>query len=107
MLLLSPSECDLAKLAAGAQDCNIVHPTSALRACTLVISSLLALSEFSRPARAGTLYWDTDGSTAGNNASTGMNLGGSGSWSSADANWWDPGFGVPQAWSDGSDAVFW
>jgi fibronectin-binding autotransporter adhesin len=84
-----------------ATSANILH------AVALVICSLLALAEFSSSALAGILYWDTDGSTAGNNASTGANLGGSGIWSSADANWWDSGFGVPQAWSNGSDAVFW
>src|SRR6185436_7964858 len=73
----------------------------------VVISIMLAVSGFASPTSAGILYWDTDGSTAGNNASTGANLGGSGIWSSADAKWWDTSFGVPQAWSDGSDAVFW
>ena len=60
-----------------------------------------------RAARANSIYWDTDGSTAGNNASTGANLGGSGIWSTADANWWDTSLGTPQVWTDGSDAVFW
>jgi autotransporter-associated beta strand protein len=65
------------------------------------------MSEFAGPARAATLYWDSDGSTVGNNASTGANLGGSGIWSSADANWWNNSFGTPQVWTDGNDAVFW
>ena len=69
----------------------------------------LALLAFGirHPARAATLYWDTDGSTAGNNASTGANLGGAGIWSTANANWWNTGLGTPQVWTDGSDAVFW
>jgi autotransporter-associated beta strand protein len=58
-------------------------------------------------AYAGTLYWDTDNSTTGNNASSGANLGGSGIWSNTDSNWWTGSSGVLQAWSDGSDAVFW
>ncbi|PYJ00408.1 MAG: hypothetical protein DME25_20875, partial [Verrucomicrobia bacterium] len=57
-----------------------------LRIGALLALALLAVAECSRPARATTLYWDTDGSTAGNNASTGANLGGSGPWSAADAN---------------------
>jgi autotransporter-associated beta strand protein len=73
----------------------------------VVTSALLAISEFSGPSRAGTLYWDTDGSTGGNNASTGANLGGSGIWSSTNANWWSTSLGSPQLWTDGSDAVFW
>src|SRR3989442_1757178 len=68
---------------------------------------MLALSEFYGPAHAGTLYWDTDGSTAGNNASTGANLGGSGIWSTTNANWWDTSLGTLQGWTDGRDAVFW
>jgi autotransporter-associated beta strand protein len=63
--------------------------------------------EFTSPAQAAVLYWDTDGSTAGNNASNGANLGGSGTWSTAAANWWNTGLGTPQVWTDGSDAVFW
>ena len=78
-----------------------------LRTGAVVTSAMLALSEFGGPARAGTLYWDTDGSTAGNNASTGANLGGSGIWSTADANWWATSLGTPQAWTEGSQAVFW
>ena len=68
-----------------------------LRTGAVVTSAMLALSEFGGPARAGILYWDTDGSTGGNNASTGANLGGSGNWSTADANWWDTSLGTPQA----------
>src|SRR6266571_4004389 len=56
-----------------------------LRTGAVVTSAMLAWSEFGGPARAVTLYWDTDGSTGGNNASTGANLGGSGIWSTADA----------------------
>ncbi len=94
----------LKKLMATRRGCSGRH---ALRSVAVVTSALLAMSGFNGPARAGTLYWDTDGSTAGNNASTGASLGGSGNWSSADVNWWDTSFGTPQAWADGSDAVFW
>jgi fibronectin-binding autotransporter adhesin len=73
----------------------------------LATFALLTLSVFAGSARGATLYWDTDGSTTGNNASTGANLGGSGNWSAADASWWNTGLGTPQVWSDGSDAVFW
>src|SRR5207249_572921 len=75
--------------------------------CAALLASLLAASQPDRPARAGILYWDTDGSTVGNNATTGANLGGSGTWSMADANWWDTSLPTLQPWPDGSDAVFW
>src|SRR3989442_15697017 len=80
---------------------------NALRTVAVAASAMLAVSEFGGPARAAVLYWDTDGSTGGNNASTGANLGGSGIWSAADSNWWDTGLGSLQVWTDGSDAVFW
>jgi autotransporter-associated beta strand protein len=79
----------------------------ALGTATVMSLALLAVSVLGGSARAGTRYWDTDGSTGGNNASTGANLGGSGIWSTADANWWDASLGTLQAWSDGSDALFW
>jgi autotransporter-associated beta strand protein len=77
------------------------------RTLAVMISVILAISEFSESARAATFYWDTDGSTGGNNASTGANLGGSGIWSTANANWWVTSLAPPQAWTDGNDAVFW
>ena len=90
---------------------EVTRPTkpsgNALRTLALAVSAILAVSEFASQARAATLYWDTDGSTTGNNASTGANLGGSGAWSTAAANWWNTSLGTPQVWTDGSDAVFW
>jgi hypothetical protein len=80
---------------------------NALRTAALVTSLILAVSRFAGPVRAATLYWDIDGSIAGNNASTGANLGGSGIWSTANANWWNTSLVTPQVWTDGSDAVFW
>src|SRR6185503_18345706 len=72
-----------------------------------LISSIMLFSEFAGTGLAGILYWDPDGLTMGNNASTGANLGGSGNWSSANTNWWDAALGTLQVWNDGSDAVFW
>ncbi len=66
---------------------------------------LLAMAPVS--IRAGTLYWDTDHVTAGNDAATGANLGGSGSWSLIDSNWWDTSLNTLQPWTDGSDGIFW
>ena len=80
---------------------------NALRTVAILACALQVVSEFAAPARAGTLYWDTDGSPENNNASTGANLGGSGIWSAADANWWDTSFGTLRVWNDGSDAIFW
>jgi len=84
---------------ANCYGCSLLRPIAAL-----LTFGLLALSG---PARAAVLYWDTDGSTVGNSASTGANLGGSGTWSSSDARWWDTSLGTPQVWSNGSDGIFW
>lgn len=90
---------------------RMAHPSGgcrrALRTAAVVTSAMLAVAEFGGPARAGVLYWDTDGSTGANNASTGADLGGSGIWSTADAYWWNTSLGTPQVWTDRSDAVFW
>src|SRR5436190_2563785 len=72
-----------------------------------VFLAMLAMAELGGLARAAILYWDADGSTVGNNASTGANLGGAGTWSAANTNWWNTNFATPQVWTDGSDAVFW
>src|SRR5687768_13442358 len=69
--------------------------------------AVISAMQFGGVAPAATLYWDTDGSTGGNDVSTGANLGGAGIWSAAHANWWDTSLGTPQAWIDASDAVFW
>src|SRR5437016_4579150 len=79
----------------------------ALRTLAVLSSAVLVLSQFGGVAPAATLYWDTDGSTSGNNASTGANLGGSGIWSTTDTNWWDTSLAILQPWTHGSDAVFW
>jgi fibronectin-binding autotransporter adhesin len=72
-----------------------------------LICVLLAVVVMRQPAWGATLYWDGDGSTAGNNASTGANLGGSGIWSGTVSNWWDTNVVMLQVWTNGSDAVFW
>src|SRR5262245_15765687 len=68
---------------------------------------MMAASELAGPAQASVLYWDTDGSNAGNNATNGAGLGGTGSWNLTDANWWNAGTGALQVWRDGTDVVFW
>src|SRR6266545_3321552 len=70
----------------------------------LVSCVYLALSVASAPA--ATQYWDTDGSTAGNDTGTGAGLGGTGSWSTAVANWWDGSSGSLVGWTEGNEAVF-
>src|ERR1043165_3181715 len=57
----------------------------------------------SLPSRAA-LYWDSDGSTSGNNASTGANLGGTGNWDAA-GKWFD-GVSSDISWTSATDAVF-
>ena len=73
----------------------------------LSFCALFTLLTVANLGKAATRYWDTDGSTTGNNASTGANLGGPGAWSATNANWWNTSLGTPQVWTDGSDAVFW
>lgn len=77
------------------------------RVFVVLISALLTISGFRYTAGAATLYWDADGSTVGNTVSTGANLGGSGTWSAMDANWWNPSLGSLQVWNGANDAVFW
>src|SRR5687767_15337109 len=55
------------------------------------------------PARGVDLYWDADATAAGNNTTTGANLGGTGTWGPA-TNWFNGASDV--AWSAGSGAVF-
>jgi fibronectin-binding autotransporter adhesin len=86
---------------------NDVPEAPKFRLRMLLLPICVALSESGGPAQARTLYWDTDGSTAGNNVSTGANLGGSGTWSTAVTNWWDATIGALQSWTDNSNAVFW
>ena len=85
-----------------------------LRAPVLPLLISFALTDLNHLARAATLYWDTDGSTAGNNSSTGANLGGHGVWSAVvnpgtygDADWWETSLPTNHAWLSGSDAIFW
>lgn len=73
----------------------------------IATAAILGMLEIKEPARAAILHWDSDSAIVGNNASTGANLGGSGIWSSADANWWEGSLGTLQGWSNGSVAVFW
>jgi fibronectin-binding autotransporter adhesin len=80
---------------------------TAVRAFAVFAFTTLALSEFTNPTGAAVRYWDTDGSTAGNSASTGANLGGSGTWSATNINWWNTSVGPLQGWASGSDAIFW
>src|SRR5690349_21823987 len=67
----------------------------------LIVGIFLAL--VSRPSFA-VLYWDADGSTAGNNASTGANLGGTAKWEAA-GKWFD-GVASDVSWPGATDAVF-
>ncbi len=79
----------------------------ALRTVAVVALTTLVMPVFVNPARAAVRYWDNDGSTVGNNASTGANLGGSGFWSTTNINWWNTSVSPLQGWASGSDAVFW
>jgi len=58
-------------------------------------------------------YWDPDLNVSGNNAGTGAGLGGNGTWSTANANWWNGGApGAEVAWDNVTrtprdDAMIW
>lgn len=54
---------------------------------TLMIT-LMAFWQAGQTLQAATFYWDTDTSTAGNNAD-GTGLGGTGAWDTSTTNWWD------------------
>jgi autotransporter-associated beta strand protein len=53
------------------------------------LCALLLAWQTGQPLLATTYYWDTDGSTTGNDAVTGVGLGGTGTWDTATSNWWD------------------
>ncbi len=66
--------------------------------CALMLSWQVA-----QPLHATTYYWDTDGSDVANDASTGNNLGGSGTWDTSTSNWWDTAALGP--WVNGSSNI--
>lgn len=56
----------------------------------MVAAALLGVGVSRAPqAKAANLYWDADGSTVGNNISTGSGLGGASSWDAAATRWFD------------------
>lgn len=57
------------------------------------------------PPPAGDVYWDNDGSPAGNRATTGAGLGGTGTWNTSAMKWYSGSADVP--WLNGNNAVFW
>jgi autotransporter-associated beta strand protein len=64
-----------------------------LRAHRKIINSLMivlmAFWQIGQPLQAATFYWDSDVTAAGNNATTGAGLGGTGNWDTSTANWWN------------------
>jgi len=50
---------------------------------------LMAVWQVGQPLAAATVYWDADAVAAGNSSISGMGLGGSGTWNTTLANWWD------------------
>lgn len=55
---------------------------------SLFLTALMLTWQVGQPLRAASLYWDTD-SSAGGNLIDGSNLGGTGTWDTTTANWWD------------------
>ncbi len=69
-----------------------------------MMNVLLVAWQIGQPLNAATYYWDADGSTASNNID-GTGLGGTGTWNTSTANWWDQTNDV--AWPNAADtAVF-
>ncbi len=64
-----------------------------LRNCRRPIGSFLcvltAVWQISQPLQGADFYWDTDASTVGNDAASGVGLGGTGTWDTTSSNWWD------------------
>lgn len=73
------------------------HPHTSRRRAALSLCLLAAIA--SLPAQAATLYWDTNGTTAG--------IGGSGTWDTSTANFAtvNTGIGAVQAWSNTTNAA--
>ena len=76
-------------------------PRVSARTVSLLLTALLGLA--AAPAgHAATLYWDSDAAGTGN-ATTGVGLGGTGTWNTSLSNWW-PGSGTTdQAWVNGNN----
>src|SRR5436190_7738072 len=57
-------------------------------------------------SRAATLYWDSDADASGNDVATGTNLGGTGTWNTSLANWFNGS--VETIWNNANNdaAVF-
>ena len=86
--------------------CTIRTPAARM-ILTWIALAVMTGPGFGSRLRAATVYWDTDGSTAGNTAATGANVGGSGVWSTTDPLWWNTILTSLQVWTDGNDALFW
>jgi autotransporter-associated beta strand protein len=56
------------------------------------------------PPAAG-MYWDNDGVAAGSRSTTGVGLGGTGTWNAPATKWYNGSADVP--WQNGHNAVFW
>jgi autotransporter-associated beta strand protein len=57
--------------------------------------------------QAANLYWDGDATAAGNDATTGAGLGGTGTWDTATAEWFSAGTLLNSAWSNsGNDVAY-
>ncbi len=71
---------------------------------------LMFFWQVGQPLQAATIYWDSDATASGNNSTTGIGLGGSGTWNTSSLNWWDgtnPDSAWPNAGAPGDQAVFW
>ena len=75
-----------------------------LRRCKRPVTSLLlgCFSLWTVQVKGASFYWDSDGTAAGNNATTGAGLGGSGSWDNASNVWWN-GVATDGAWVNGTN----
>jgi fibronectin-binding autotransporter adhesin len=73
---------------------------------TTTEGSIAPVSYYNRlPPPAGTVYWDNDGVAAGSRLTTGVGLGGTGTWNATVRKWYNGSAEVP--WVSGINAVFW
>src|SRR5690349_5300150 len=73
-LNIAPSRCGRASL---------------MKTAVVTAAPIVAVAACLRWSAASDSYWDADTVAAGNSASTGSNLGGTGTWDVATTNWWD------------------
>ena len=90
MKAISPRKIRRARAARAATQPRRLRPLGvSLARYTSALAVASALFAGTASSQAATYYWDSDATAAGNNATTGAGLGGTGTWDLTLANWWD------------------